>query len=204
MNTESVILTKMAKTNKDALTLFKVLQSRQRMRKVSDVRRLTGLATVLDKTITEARVLKVLKELEKGGIGKVRPGSETNPNRFGWNFNLRQVAEVALNGETKHGLKMFGAKKEKKEAAPISEPVTKKSKVIVRKAQPVPQAVVAAPVMAAVAAPVPEVAATQIPVKAEVVKALAPMISLNIQLPEHTSIDEIRSLLELAAGLKRS
>ena len=91
-------------TNQAAQVIFKTLGKRQRFRRHTNLDLFYKVIHAEDASITEKEFLAVFKDLQTKGAGSLVFGRKDNPNRFIWNFNLKEVSKVARQGKDLQGL----------------------------------------------------------------------------------------------------
>lgn len=87
-----------------AKTIFKVFGKRQRFRRHTNLDLFFKVIQQEDPTINEREFLSVFKGLQDQGAGSLVIGRKDNPTRFVWNYNLKEVANVAKRGRGLQGL----------------------------------------------------------------------------------------------------
>lgn len=87
-----------------AKTIFKVFGKRQRFRRHTNLDLFFKVIAQEDPSITEREFLEVFKTLQNQGAGSLVIGRKDNPTRFVWNYNLKEVANVARRGRGLQGL----------------------------------------------------------------------------------------------------
>lgn len=100
-------------------TVFKMLADRQRINNKTDITQYTRYIRAQLPNTTPEDVLAFFKNLEAQGKGVVIIGRRGNPDRFIWNYNLREVAQNALGNKT--------------EASPAKQAVKVKRKVVAKR-----------------------------------------------------------------------
>lgn len=177
--------------------VFKALSERARFRRTTDLRRLFYyVQDKIDSSITEDGFLAVFQELQKLGTGKLIIGRRNNPNRFRWNFNLKEVASAAFENRS---LAELSALPNARRAAP-----QKKARKVRRRRRNRSNGKTVEPVVQQQAsAPTPIVTQpAQIP---QVQSApIAPGITINITLPANAKPDDVQAFIDLAKGLQGS
>lgn len=84
MNTETVVLN--------------ALGNRQRMRTQTDLNQFFKGILREHSGLDEKEFLAVFRKLQEQGAGALIIGRKNNPNRFIWNYNLKEVAQAAKQG----------------------------------------------------------------------------------------------------------
>ena len=95
MNLETV-----ANQNEVSKQVFRALAGKERAIRVTSVTNLYRTIHKAKPSIDEQEILQVFKDLEKANMGKLIIGRRNNHNRFVWNYNLKDVAQLAT-GKTK-------------------------------------------------------------------------------------------------------
>lgn len=90
-----------AHSSPGAKEVFNVLERRQRSRKRTDLNRIYREIKLTNTEITKKEVLVVFKKLQDAGVGSIVFGRGSNPNRFVWNYSLRDIAKTAFEKDKK-------------------------------------------------------------------------------------------------------
>lgn len=103
-----------------------ILSARQRMRRVTDLNNFYRFITKKHPDIKDTDFLNVFKKLDNEGAGSLIIGRKNNPNRFIWNYNLKEVAESLKKGKDISSLKLLTKKSKqrrvsKRDVKPIQE-----------------------------------------------------------------------------------
>lgn len=94
-----------------AKEVFGVLSERQRYRRRTDLNRLYNMLKMSGSTVSPDDFLNVFKTLQAAQVGSLVIGRKNNPNRFVWNYNLKDIAKAAQNGATIQQLQPLPAKR---------------------------------------------------------------------------------------------
>lgn len=79
--------------------VFKALADKQRQRSRTDISRLYRAIKAAEMPhLDEKQFLEVFKKLQLAGVGSLIIGRKNNPNRFAWNYNLKDIGKAAKNG----------------------------------------------------------------------------------------------------------
>lgn len=84
------------KVSSDAQTILKVLSSRKRSRRRTDLNRLFLAVQATNKNISETSFLEFFKTLQDKNVGSLIIGRKNNPNRFAWKYSLKDFASGEL------------------------------------------------------------------------------------------------------------
>lgn len=84
--------------NETSKALFKMLESRERSRSVTDVRQIFYQLSETNPKISADELIATFKKLEDLGMGSIIHGRDSNPTRFKWNYSLKDIAQKA-NGK---------------------------------------------------------------------------------------------------------
>lgn len=90
-----------AHSSPSAKEVFNVLERRQRSRKRTDLNRIYREIKLTNTEISKKEVLIVFKKLQDAGVGSIVFGRGSNPNRFVWNYSLRDIAKAAFEKDKK-------------------------------------------------------------------------------------------------------
>lgn len=178
MNQQSNTIESVANSSEISKIVFKALSDKQRTRRATDLTNLFRTVSKLDQTIPEREFLAVFKKLQDAKVGSLIIGRRSNHNRFVWNYNLKEVAQAAMDKTmlltpiSEHFSNV--QKKTKKKTVTIVKP----TEVI----KPIKKKVI------------------QAKTKSSTVKG--PSIQLNLELSPNTPVKEIQALLELVKSLQ--
>lgn len=85
-----------AHENSTAKTVFQALDKRQRYRKETNLTKLEHSLLNSGEKIVSDEYFDTFKKLESLGIGSLVLGRKGKPNRFIWNYSLKDVAKAAV------------------------------------------------------------------------------------------------------------
>jgi hypothetical protein len=116
-------LVKLAESNNVAKAVFENMAGRRRYRKYTNLRFLRRQLEANGKeTIAPEKLMSVFKTLEQMGLGSIVIGRRKNPTKFIWNYNLKDVAQVAAGKKAAGELgPIFATKGRHKQTAPRIE-----------------------------------------------------------------------------------
>lgn len=103
-------LKEIAHANPTAEAITLALAVRKRFRHVSNLRGMKNSLLKRNEKVVDEDYMRYWKQLEEAGVGSVVHGRKGNPDRFEWNFNLKTVAEAAIQG-TNNEVAPFETKK---------------------------------------------------------------------------------------------
>jgi len=83
-----------AQASPTSKVIFGSLASRQRMRHQTDITRMQTQLKRAGQNIDTEAFMNTFKELEKAGVGSIVYGRKNNPNRFKWNYNLKDIGQA--------------------------------------------------------------------------------------------------------------
>ncbi len=169
-------LTQVANQTEAHKSIVKALGAKVRHRHVTNLYNMKKALPTMD----DAAFLSVFRDFEKAGLGSLIIGRKNNPNRFVWNYHLKDVREAMRSGKALSTL------------SPLPH-AGKKLQIRRRKRRGDAELIKAMPVK--------QPAAEFSPWTPRKKKEEVPMISINIQLPANTSKKELTAFLELASGL---
>lgn len=155
-------------------TVYGLLSSRQRINATTDLIQFTKYVKQTLPEVSEKDVLRVFKGFEAEGYGAVIQGRHGNRTRFKWGYNLKEAAQKAL-GLTKQvsSLETKGPAIKRKAGRPKGSKNKVKAQGKVKLMKP-----------------------------AEL-KAMSPVITINLTLPRDSRPQDIQALVELAKGLNQ-
>lgn len=78
--------------------VFDMFSARERFRRRSDLRRMHSNLVLEGKQISYDDFLTVFENLQDAGVGRIVVGRKNNPDRFLWNYNIKEVAQRAKQG----------------------------------------------------------------------------------------------------------
>lgn len=87
-----------AHSNETALATMEELNNRQRNRKFLNIELIHKNLLRKGLKIVDADYMKYWKDMQEAGVGSIVYGRKGNPDRFACNYNLKDVAQVALGG----------------------------------------------------------------------------------------------------------
>lgn len=93
-------LIEIANMSQTALTLMTDLGSRERHRPFSDIKRQKQELIRKDYKIVEGEANMFWRLLEQEGFGVIMSSSKGKPEKFVWNYNLKEIAAIALEEKT--------------------------------------------------------------------------------------------------------
>lgn len=80
--------------------IFNALSERERYRDQLDLRKFKNDLMNKGEKIVQDEYLETFKMLEDLGVGSLIIGRKGKPNRFKWNYNLKDVAKASMNNQT--------------------------------------------------------------------------------------------------------
>jgi hypothetical protein len=177
-------------------TIRDVLSERIRFRHQTNLNKFRNDLLSAGHKIVEKEYIETFQKLDQLGVGSLIIGRRGKPNRFLWNYNLKDVAKSA-KGTAKATTPIVKVEA-KAEAAPVKKEVkmglTKRGrpfrKVLAAPSQP-------AKLATQVSVPVPKISAAPV-VNKDVAKA---PLAVTINLPSNVSKDDIAALLQLVSEL---
>lgn len=102
MNTETLEIIKLVATETPtAKIVFNSLARRQRFRYETNLNKMKNLLLNRGEKIVEAEYRTLFRKLQDYGVGSIIYGRGSNPNKFKWNYNLRELAKAATGKELK-------------------------------------------------------------------------------------------------------
>lgn len=88
-------ITDLASLSKTAEILVNDLSTRERFRARSDLRKMLKALEEKNKSVNKDDFMAVFHALQKMGFGSLVIGRGTNPTRFVWNYNLKDIGLAA-------------------------------------------------------------------------------------------------------------
>jgi hypothetical protein len=182
---ETPTLGSIASSSPAGRAVFKVLEARERFRRVTDLNRLHAyIVENVNGSIEEDAFLNVFRSLESMGAGRLIIGRKNRPNRFYWSYNLRDAAQAAKDNKTIADLqplppKRRGRKKQMKKRRKVSHKAAERK---------INKAIQAGRITTPPVAPQPQ--------------ALGPVINISVQLPPGAKPEEVKAFLDLAKGMQ--
>lgn len=90
-----------AHSNETALAITEAMKDRERNRLYTDILRTRKLLVGKKLKIVEADYIKYWKDMQAAEFGSIVYGRGGNPDRFAWNYNLKDFASAALRDPNK-------------------------------------------------------------------------------------------------------
>lgn len=88
-------LTELAAQNNTAKILFNELSQRERFRSRSDLRKLFAKLSGEHRGMDKNDFMELFQTLQDMGLGSIIHGRGTNPTRFDWHYNLKDIGLAA-------------------------------------------------------------------------------------------------------------
>lgn len=124
MNIETV-----ANGNDVSKAVFKALSEKQRAVRTTSLTNLFRALHKTHKSMSEKEFLDVFKQLEQAKYGKLIIGRRSNHDRFEWNYNLKDVAQLGSGQlstkDVKPAPKLKKTKRVQTKNSPFNPPVIK-------------------------------------------------------------------------------
>ncbi len=83
-------------SNETALATTEELKSRVRNRRYTNIEKTRKLLVQKQLKIVEGDYVQYWKDMQAAGFGSIIYGRKGNPDRFAWNYNLKDVASAGL------------------------------------------------------------------------------------------------------------
>lgn len=93
-----------ANSSPTANTIFEALSKRERFRERITLKKFKYDLIKSGQKVVDQEFLDTFKKLEEAGVGSLVKGRGSNPDRFVWNFNLRDVGTAAFATNEKQEL----------------------------------------------------------------------------------------------------
>ncbi len=90
-----------AKTSGTAHTVLEACSKRERFRERINLKKFKYDLIKAGYKVVDEEFLETFKQLEAAGVGSLIKGRNGNPDRFAWNFNLRDVGAAAFTPNDK-------------------------------------------------------------------------------------------------------
>lgn len=90
-----------ANSSPTSKVVFNALSERERYRDQLDLRKFKNDLMNKGEKIVQDEYIETFKMLEQLGVGSLIIGRKGKPNRFKWNYNLKDVAKASMNNEVK-------------------------------------------------------------------------------------------------------
>lgn len=90
-----------AESSDTSKAIFEVLKDRKRFRRYTNLSQFNQVLLNKGYKVVEDEYFDTFKALEKAGAGSLIIGRKGNPNRFIWDYNLKDVAKAASGEEVK-------------------------------------------------------------------------------------------------------
>lgn len=90
-----------AESSDTSKAIFDVLKDRKRFRRYTNLSQFNQVLLNKGYKVVEDEYFDTFKALEKAGAGSLIIGRKGNPNRFIWDYNLKDVAKAASGEEVK-------------------------------------------------------------------------------------------------------
>jgi hypothetical protein len=87
-----------ATKNDTSKLVFSFLSDRKRYRTKTDLSMLYRTLVLLKPNLDYSEFLRVFVDLQSIGAGSIIYGRKTNPDRFAWDYNLKELAYAAARG----------------------------------------------------------------------------------------------------------
>lgn len=188
-------------SNHTAGTIRDVLSKRIRFRHQTNLNKFRNDLLSAGHKIVEKEYIETFQKLDQLGVGSLIIGRRGKPNRFLWNYNLKDVAKSAKAISTPPSSPIAKIETKPQVTLPKGNLPRVESKLLTKRGRPY-RKVVAAPSQPSkpatqVSAPVPKISAAPV-VNQEAAKA---PLSVTINLPSNVSKDDIAALLQLVSEL---
>lgn len=122
MNTETLDVIKLvAQETPTAHIVFNSLARRQRFRYETNLNKMKNILLNSGEKIVEDEFRALFRKLQDYGVGAIIYGRGSNPDKFKWNYNLRDLAKAAVTGTVRaEDVKKIGHKVHKtRRRAPV-------------------------------------------------------------------------------------
>lgn len=86
-----------AQTTPTSKVVFEALSKRVRFRDQTDLNKFRNDLLGEGQKIVDDEYMETFKKLQQLGVGILKLGRGNKPNRFKWNYNLKQVAKAAFD-----------------------------------------------------------------------------------------------------------
>jgi hypothetical protein len=113
-------LKEIANSSHTSIITMLFLALRQRSREASNLDVIKSQLTRMGEKIIDEDYYRFWKSLDSAGVGSYIVGRRGNPNRFKWHFDLKQIAQSAIEGKEQEAKDL--AKKKVKNARIVSKP----------------------------------------------------------------------------------
>lgn len=173
-------VSQIAQSTPVAKEVFTALSERQRPRQRTDLNRLYIQVTEKNPNMSERDFLDVFKRLQTANVGTLIIGRKNNPNRFAWNYNLKQLASAALGDGDMEQVEQYERKS--KRGRPKGSKNKKHSTPVVKQ-------------LAENIVPITKNIAPQ--------QQYAPSVQITLQLAPGTDLKEVQALIDLAQSLSK-
>lgn len=152
--------------------VYKVLGSRRRVRQETNLTVLYRTIKRMDKTINEKDFLAAFRALEAKGAGTLVIGRKGNPNRFVWDYNLKDAAKTVMKGKSLTSLKPLQETNER--LVQFKEKAKRQVRIV---------------------KPEPSVELSQ-------ANTIEPTLQIVLNLPKDANMTDVKALIELAKELQ--
>ncbi len=160
-----------------AKNVFSMLGQRERFRRRSDLRGMFYELAGKVKNVNYDDFLTVFENLQEAGVGRIVVGRKNNPDRFLWNYNLKDVAKALPVDKL----------------SPLPKEIRKRKKVGIkavsskRKVEKYKEEIAARPAA-----------------KASPIQDLSDFLNINIRLSKDTRPADVKALLQLLKEMQEA